>query len=74
MDKICAWYNQEELTESTKPTLYVWLCGIKGSLSLAPSGWELTLFLSELEADNLAFAINSNLQNMALARKDLKNE
>jgi len=70
MDKILVWYDQEEVKESKNTTLYLAMEGVRGTVTLTSTGWKLCLYLSEQDADKLAFVINSNLQTIALARKE----
>ena len=72
MDKITVWFDKEEAKE--RPVIYVSLEGIRGNLILTERGWKLSLFLDPLDADNLAFALNCNLQQAELIRKEKSGE
>jgi len=73
MEKIQVWYDREEVKESRKVTLYVSLENFRGNILLLDKEWRICLFLTPREADNLAFAINSNLQTLEMERKELEN-
>ena len=70
-DAINVWWNPEDTEKD--PRIFV---GIKarGNMMLRHDSYDLVLFLTEAEADELSFKLGSILQDVERARKETKKE
>ena len=72
MPKIEVWFDAEQVKEGNEPKIYLSVETIRGNMVLTENGYKLSLFLTTAQADNLAFAINCNLQEIELLKKERK--
>lgn len=68
-ENLNVWWNPEDVDKA--PKVFV---GIKanGNMMLRHDSYDLVLFLTQAEADNLAFQLGATLQDIDIARKETK--
>lgn len=70
MAKFEVWFNPETVKEPKGSTIFISFNEIRGNMIFTEKGNNLLLFLLEDDADKLAFAIQCNLQQVEMAKKE----
>ena len=69
MSDIQVWYNPEDIEKDIRIFVSI---KARGNIMLRHEGYDLVLFLTQEEADELSFKLGSTLQDIDITRKEVE--